>query len=191
MMLQLLYTFFMEEKVVHKTTARKTTVRRVASKTIPARTVAKAPTAVSLRKAPPRKTPEPVVQRSRSPKVFFIGCLLFLILIGVSFLIGSTDKGELDVAKKIADRKENATPEEKVTLENVNAPKPQGVPTASLVGTGKGDTQTTPADVQQVGTSTDVTTASSTDTVATTTMQTGEQSESTPVTNDTSEQVQQ
>ncbi len=166
----------MEEKVVRKTTARKTTVRRVASKTIPARTVAKAPTAVSSRKAPPRKSSESVVKKNRSPKAFFIGCFLFLVLIGVSFLIGSTDKGELNVAQKIADRKEQATGEEKAILENVSTPKPQGVPTASLVGTGKGEEQPAPVPVQPIGTSTDSIASSSTETLATTTAQTEEQS---------------
>ena len=155
MMLQLPHTFSMEEKVVRKTTVQKS-VRRVATKTVPARTVAKTPTAVLSRKAPSRKSANTSAQKNPFPKVFMIVCVLFLVLMGVSFLIGSTDKGELDVAQKIADRKEHATPEEKVILENVGDQKPQGVPTASLTGMGKDDSVVSP--VETVSTSSTTTT---------------------------------
>lgn len=126
----------MEEKTVRKTTTKKT-VRRVATKKVPARTVERKPTAVSsVRKAPARVVVASPKNTRRGGKVFLLGFVLFAVLLGISALIGSSDKGELDVAGKIAERKQQATPEEQESLENVNSGSPRSVPTASLVGMG-------------------------------------------------------
>jgi cytoskeletal protein RodZ len=74
----------------------------------------------------------------KKAKALLIGLPLFLVLLGVSALIGMTDKGELDVARAITERKQNATSdEEKQALESV--PTEQIAPSApngGLVGMG-------------------------------------------------------
>ena len=165
----------MEEKTVRKTTAKKA-VRRVATKKVPARTVERKPVAVSsvssvssVRKAPARVSLSVAPKSTRrSGKVFLLGFLLFGVLLGVSALIGASDKGELDVAGKIAERKEQATPEEQASLEAVTSGSANSVPTASLVGMGD-DPGTVPPVVEQVVASTTEVNASSTTDIASTT----------------------
>jgi hypothetical protein len=70
--------------------------------------------------------------------VLLFGLPLFLILLGVSALIGMTDKGELDVASAITQRKQSATSdEEKQALESVPTEQIQPAsPNGGLVGMG-------------------------------------------------------
>lgn len=162
----------MEEKVVRKTTAKKT-VRRTPSRTVFARTADPISTAVSTRKAPARVGAYGAKQNQFSFKVFFIVLLLFCVLLWVSALIGFSDKGQLDVAGKIAERKQNASPEDnQAALDAVNTSPAQSLPTASsLVGMGKDEN--TPQANSPVSTSTDAT-ASSTSQTATTTVPTAD-----------------
>lgn len=133
----------MEETVALKTRVRKTTRRTAVAKTTPSRPRAarKVSADEPLRKAPPRvSVPTPVITgrpEKRTMMVVGIATFLFLVLFGVSALIGLSDKGQLDVSSKIAARKESATEEEKKELESVpteqNAPT---VPNGGLVGMG-------------------------------------------------------
>lgn len=151
----------MAEKEVRKTTTKRA-VRRVATKTVPARTTARKTASTSVRKAPSRvATP---AQTRKSPKVFFVGFALFLVLLGVSAAIGFTDKGQLDVEASISLRKQNASPEEQQALNAVPVQQSQAVPNGGLVGEG-------PADVVPVlvPENTGSTTASTTDTTASST----------------------
>ena len=145
----------MEEKVVRKTTARKS-VRKTSIKVAPTTAVVRKTTAsVSARKAPPRLS---TTSKKRSPLVVIVlGVVLFGALIGVSAMIGLSDKGELDVASAIAKRKEKATPEERQALENVPTEQIQpSAPNGGLVGMG----QPPPPVVQQPVSTTSQTVAS-------------------------------
>ena len=148
----------MTEKVVRKTTAKKG-VRRTASKTVPARyTVSKSAT-LGTRKAPVRE-PALSQKQKRSPKIFIISLILFTLVMGVSALIGFSDKGQLNVENAIRDRKQNATGAEQEALQSVPTEQSGGrAPNGGLVGMGQGE-QSTPAPTQ-ASTTTVTTSASS------------------------------
>lgn len=162
----------MEEKPVRKTTAKKV-VRRVASKKVPARTVERKPTVATspVRKAPARVVLQTPKKSKKNFKVVLLGLVLFGMLFGVSALIGFSDKGELDVAGKIADRKTNATsPEEQASLQGVSDVNTQKPSTASsLVGMGSEGTIAPAPIPQPEATSTPQQIASTTPEAATTT----------------------
>ncbi|MFM2381510.1 MAG: hypothetical protein RLZZ76_277 [Candidatus Parcubacteria bacterium] len=137
----------MEEKVVRKTTVRRTTRKRVtpegATPTPRVRAVRKTAEVSPVRKAPTRTLDtavSPVSRRrdSRKLKVIILGTFLFSVLLGVSALIGMSDKGELDVASAITERKQSATSEEeKQALESVPTEQIQpSAPNGGLVGMG-------------------------------------------------------
>jgi hypothetical protein len=145
---------FMEEKAPRKTTAKKT-VRASAEPKVAAprkrkTTSTVAAPAVTVRKAPrvAPTAPAGVSRRvsHRKLKVVSVGLLLFVLLFGVSAMIGMSDTGQLDVSEKIAQRKLDATDEERRALETVptqqNAPS---VPNGGLVGMGSPEPQ--PAEV--------------------------------------------
>jgi hypothetical protein len=113
--------------------------------------------------------------------VMGIAGFLFLVLFGVSALIGLSDKGQLDVSSKIADKKESATEEEKQILADVptvqNAPT---VPNGGLVG--MGSDVPPPPPPPPAATTTDIS-GTSTDTTADTNtaeVQTATEGEATP-----------
>lgn len=134
----------MEEKVVRKTTVKRTVRKRVAPEGVTprARAVRKTAEAAPVRKAPTR-TPVSTTKNaegksdSRKLKIVVLGVALFSVLLGVSALIGMSDKGELDVASAIAQRKQNASPEEKQALESVPTEQTKpSAPNGGLVGMG-------------------------------------------------------
>lgn len=156
----------MEEKVLSKTAVKRTTRKRVVPEgTVPrVRAVRKTAEVSTVRKAPTRtsvfsETNAPRKGDSRKLKVLVLGTFLFSVLLGVSALIGMSDKGELDVASAIAQRKQNASPEEKQALESVptDQVKPSA-PNGGLVGMGAPE----PAVVPEVSASSTAETASST-----------------------------
>jgi len=158
----------MAEKEVRKTTTKRA-VRRTASKTVPARSTVRKTTATSVRKAPSRVAEAPATRTvRRSPKALFAGIFLFLVLLGVSAVIGFSDKGQLDVASAIALRKQGATTqEEKDALENV--PTEQAVnalPNGGLVAL---DASEVPPPPPSVVSTTTENTASSSDATASST----------------------
>ena len=135
----------MEEKVVRKTIA-KTTTRKVTtlkSATSRIRAVKKTAEPSSVRRAPTRQvtsieTLSPLKKTQKKFNVVLIALPLFLVLLGVSALIGISDKGELDVASAITQRKQNASSdEEKQALESVPTEQIQAsAPNGGLVGMG-------------------------------------------------------
>lgn len=122
----------MAEKEVRKTTTKRA-VRRTATRTVPARTTARQAGVGSVRKAPTRVTASGKTRRSS--KGLIVGISIFVLLIGASAGIGFSDKGQLNVENIIALRKQNASPEEKVTLETVPVQQPKNnIPNGGLVG---------------------------------------------------------
>jgi hypothetical protein len=165
----------MEEKVVRKTTVRRTTRKSVTPKsaTTPRVSAVKKTADVSpVRKAPPRVSVAPVATAThkgshKKLKVVSVGVFLFAVLFGVSALIGMSDKGQLDVSGAIAERKQNASDEEKKALETVPTEQAQAsAPNGGLVGMGAPE----PAPVPEP-------TASTTEETASSTEATGEQAE--------------
>ena len=136
----------MEEKVLVKTAVKKTTRKRVVPEgTVPrVRAVRKTAEASPVRKAPTRTAASMSTEvssasraDSRKLKVTVIGVGLFALLLGVSALIGMSDKGELDVASAISQRKQNAGAEEKQALESVPTEQINpSAPNGGLVGMG-------------------------------------------------------
>jgi hypothetical protein len=165
----------MEEKVVRKTTVRRTTRKSVTPKsaTTPRVSAVKKTADVSpVRKAPTRVSVAPSVPSThkgghRKLKVVSIGVFLFAVLFGVSALIGISDKGQLDVSGAIAERKQNASGEEKQALETVPTQQTQAAPNGGLVGMGAPE----PVPVPEP-------TASTTEETASSTEASGEQTES-------------
>jgi len=175
----------MAEKEVRKTTAKKT-VRRTASKTIPARTSVRKTAAPSARKAPSRV----VVERSKggSPKIFFGGLLFFVVLLGISAAIGFSGSGQLDVESSIAQRKQNASPEEQEIMKSVPVQQTQtAAPNGGLVGMGDSEIPPPPPPVVETASST----ASSTEATASSTEPIAEeQTEEPPVEEVVTEEVE-
>lgn len=138
----------MAEKEVRKTTTKKA-VRKTTTKTTPASSVERS----TVRKAPARiaKIEE---KKQSSAIVFMGGGALFLVLLGVSALIGFSDKGQLDVEGKITERKQSATPEEQEILKSVPTEQSKNsVPNGGLVGTG--DSEPVPVPVIEAATTTE------------------------------------
>lgn len=168
MMLQLLHTFLcMAEKVVRRTTTKKT-VRKTATAATSPRASVRRSTVSSTRKAPTESaTASYRGENKQRSKTFIIGCIFFAVLLGVSAMIGYSDKGQLNVEATIASRIKNASPEEQESLRDVPIQQQQTViPNGGLVGMGQSEPP--PAPPAPISTSTDAT-ASSTDVVATTT----------------------
>ena len=164
----------MEEKVVRKTAVKRAPRKSVATEkaTPRARAVRKTaePSSVSVRKAPTR----PAFQQSSSPfpkqsfkklKVTLLIVFLFSVLLGVSVLIGMSDKGELDVARAISNRKQNASSdEERQTL--LSVPTDQIQPTApngGLVGMGASESSVPEPTIEVSASSTDQSASSTPD----------------------------
>jgi hypothetical protein len=128
-------SFFMEEKVARKTTAKKT-VRRTTTKVAPRRTAARKTAEISLRKAPARVSVSPAFQkRSKTP---LIVTTVLVVVIGASVGIGYSDKGTIDVSSVITERKQNATPEEHELFKTIPVQQSQNnVINGGLVGAGK------------------------------------------------------
>lgn len=146
----------MTEKVVRKTTAKKV-VRRTTTKTVSGSSSTAKPVRTATRKAP-IKTEVIAPKNRRSPKVLIVGLILFLLVMGVSALIGFSDTGQLNVENTIRERKQNATGDEQAALQSVPIEQAgAGAPNGGLVGMG----QTAPEVVVPVATSTDNTSSSS------------------------------
>ncbi len=128
----------MAEEKVRKTTAKKTAVRRTTTKVTPSKTAARTTASGAVRKAPARQMPAASVRAHRSSKTLVVVLLAVIIVAGVSAGIGFSDTGAIDVASKIEQRKQNATPEEQERFEAVPVQHTQtNVPNGGLVGTGK------------------------------------------------------
>ena len=137
----------MAEKTVRKTTAKKSP-RKAVSKTASVSAAPKRTSAATMRKAPSRISPS---QSRQSAKGVIVIGILFFLLLGISAAIGFSDKGQLDVPKTIAERKQSATPEEKKVLDSVPVQQPQNnTPNGGLVGAGKSAPQpiVSPASVE-------------------------------------------
>jgi hypothetical protein len=166
----LMYILFMEATVVRKPGVRKTVRRVAAPKSAPTRTRAVRSSSVSapLRKAPPREIAEAtgrVAKRAGRRPLFIIGTasFLFLMLFGMSALIGLSDKGQLDVSSKIAARKAGASEEEKKELESVPTDQSfSALPNGGLVGMGSPEPSPEPPSVPDTASSTASTTTDST-----------------------------
>jgi hypothetical protein len=160
----------MAEKEVRRTTAKKA-VRKTAATSTPARTTVRRSSASSVRKAPTQaqvSVSSPAVRKALN-KGFLLGLILFVVLIGVSALIGYSDKGQLDVASTISSRIQNATPEEQETFKTVPVQQGQtenSAPNGGLVGMGQPDIP--PPAVENESTSTEEAAATSTDATAAT-----------------------
>ena len=158
----------MAEEKVRKTTAKKTAVRRTTTKVAPRKTAVRKTVATAVRKAPARQTLGEPTRARRSPKTLIVALLVLAIAGGVSAGIGFTDKGQINVAEKIAQRKQNASPEEQAVLNSVPVQQAQNnIPNGGLVGTGKSaPVAQTQEPVATTTASTTAETASSTDTGA-------------------------
>lgn len=154
----------MAEKEVRKTTTKKA-VRRTTTKTVSARTQ-EVKTAVAPRKAPVRVQQSSLSER-RSPKVLFVGIFIFLVMVGISVGIGLSDKGQVDVAGAITERKQRGTPEEQEAFKTVPVQQNQNnVPNGGLVGTGQ--SEPVPVVVPPVATTTPSTASSTIGTASST-----------------------
>lgn len=152
----------MAEKEVHKTTVKKA-VRRTTTKVAPRKTAARKTAATVVRKAPARESAFQTARSGRSPKTTIIVLAVFVVIFGISFAIGYSDRGVIDVSSKITERKLQGTLEEQERLRTVPVQQTQASsPNGGLVGTGKSE----PVVVPQGPAST---TASTTDEVASTT----------------------
>ena len=162
----------MAEKVVRRTTAKKT-VRKTSGVTTATRTPARRSTVSSVRKAPTELRSSTSVSRGKTHgKTFIIGLIFFVVLLGVSALIGYSDKGQLNVEATIAKRIQSATPEEQESLKDVPIQQQQTVvPNGGLVGMGQ---SAPPPPPEPVSTTTD-STATSTEETASSTSQAEEE----------------
>jgi hypothetical protein len=167
----------MVEESVRKTVAKKTVrkaVGRTAAVTRAPRTKApavketeSAPVLTTPAKRPRRKAPTPVAETNeraaRSNILLYAGIGAFTVLLGVSAVIGFTDRGAINVQNLIESRMASASPEEKARLEQAQKATANNVPDGGLI---LSDTPDAP--VVPVATSTP-STASSTDATASST----------------------
>lgn len=151
--------------------SRETTTRKVVS-----RRPAPKPVEKVERVAPPeRKAPTPIAStkasRMKRRKQLITAFVVLVIGIGISAVVGFTDKGQIDVQKTIQERNErirtNTTDERDANTQLIEVPVQNTniKPKEGLVGAGKAKAPA-PAPVPVVTSST---TASTTDTVASTT----------------------
>jgi hypothetical protein len=178
-------SFFMEEKVVRKKTA-KPRVRKASVKKIPEAVPVREPELTTVaRKAPTRFSSSVPTRKNKKLKSLGIAFFLCSCAFGVSALIGYTDKGQLDVANTISERRENASEEEKKTLDAISVRSAEGNnPNGGLVGMGQQTPE--PAPVAEAVASTSTSTASSSPAASVTSAATTSPSENTPTKTDES-----
>ena len=104
-MVQYTGSSIMEEKVV-----RKRTTRKVAKKTV-------------SRKAPTRATSVSNTGSEKNNVALYVSIVVFLLFVGVSVVVGYSDKGEINIDATITNIEQNGTPEEREQLKNIPAQK--------------------------------------------------------------------
>ncbi len=162
----------MVEESVRKTAAKKT-VRKAVGRTA---AVTRAPRARVARVAAPpvvprRKAPTPTI----TPRVverrigLYVGIGVFILMIGISAVIGFTDKGAINVRGIIESKMASATPEERARLERAQKATANNLPDGGLVASGV--PEATPPSIATTTASTTPPVASSTDATASSTGQ--------------------
>ena len=162
----------MAEKEVRKTTTKKpvkkTAPKKVASKAVPA---SKTPRRKPASKTPVRKAPTAVAQTKQIEKksniVLIFGLVFFALVVGGSIALGISGDGEISIETRIADIRENATPEERSIINSIPVQK-VALPDGGLVPSGVPDAVPEPKPTA----SSSADSATSTDATATTTSET-------------------
>lgn len=164
----------MVEVSVRKTAAKKT-VRKAVGRTAAVKRVSRARIASTepAATAPRRKAPTSAVtpRTAKKSMALIIGSSVFVLFIGLSAIIGVTDKGAINVRGIIESRMASATPEERARLEQAQKATANNVPDGGLVASGIPEAApepmaTTTATTTPSTASSTVATASSTDQAA-------------------------
>lgn len=129
------------KKVAKKVAKKKVAAKKTpAKKRAPGKAAAKKILAAEVensRKAPVTK---PVVKKSTLPKVIAICLGAFVVISGVSVVLGMSDDGEINVASVVEERKQTAVEEGDAAFESVSIPTNNvvaRVPNGGLRGKGK------------------------------------------------------
>ncbi len=134
----------MAEKVVAKTTKKKTVPKKATTKVASKSRVVKKKNTTIRKKAVPKKTarkaPTPIasvraVEKTNNRMALF-GIVFFILILGVSIVIGLSGEGQINIGTAISTLKENASQEERDKIDSVSVQKkntanalvPSGVP---------------------------------------------------------------
>ncbi len=171
-------SFTMAEKEVRKKPTKKTTTKTAPKKAVAKRVTKtpakkKATTTTTTRKrttrtAATRKAPTPVAEtqayKRKNTLVLVSGMVVFVMVLGVSAVLGMSGQGAINIETRLAEIKEQATPEEREKMTSIPVKK-SSLPDGGLVPSGVPDAPVVPP---QSASTTDIF-ATSTDEVASTT----------------------
>ena len=142
----------------------------------------------AVKKTTARKAPSRVPQKTKHSNIgFFIMLGVFLLALGVSAVVGLSDKGAINVADIISDKTKNASPEEKAKFKTIPVQNKSSKPNGGLVPSNAEDAFKAPEPELENASST----ASSSDAIATSTSEVVSENSDEPAEEDLDETPQE